>query len=159
MDEYTVAPAQPSEAPQLAEMSRRFIERGLSPSWPAQRILWHLRNPECVVLAARTARDVAGFAVMQFGDDRAHLNLLAVAPEYRRHGVARRLLGWLEESAMTAGTFVITLELRATNPEALAFYASLGYHEVRRIDGYYQGVEQAIRMSRDLALPHRALQP
>jgi ribosomal-protein-alanine N-acetyltransferase len=133
-------------------MSRRFIEHGLAPSWPAARILSHMRHRESVVLAARTTREVIGFAVMQFGDERAHLNLLAVAPEYRRHGVARRLLGWLEETALTAGTFEISLELRAINLEAFAFYAALGYHEVRRIDGYYQGVEQAIRMSRNLAL-------
>lgn len=152
MDEYTVAPALPADAPQLAEMSRRFIERGLAPSWPAPRILSYMRHRECVVLAARTPREIVGFAVMQFFDDRAHLNLLAVAPDYRRHGVARRLLGWLEETAVTAGTFEISLELRATNTEAFAFYASLGYHEVRRIDGYYQGIEQAIRMSRSLAL-------
>jgi ribosomal-protein-alanine N-acetyltransferase len=133
-------------------MSRRFIERGLAPSWPAPRILSHLRHRESVVLAARTAREVIGFAVMQFGDTSAHLNLLAVAPDSRRHGVARRLLGWLEETAITAGTFEISLELRAINTEAFAFYSSLGYHEVRRIDGYYQGVEQAIRMSRNLAL-------
>jgi ribosomal protein S18 acetylase RimI-like enzyme len=133
-------------------MSRRFIEHGLAPSWPAARILSHMRHRESVVLAARTAREVIGFAVMQFGDETAHLNLLAVAPEYRRHGVARRLLGWLEETALTAGTFEISLELRAINATAFAFYASLGYHEVRRIDGYYQGVEQAIRMSRNLAL-------
>jgi ribosomal protein S18 acetylase RimI-like enzyme len=152
VDEYTVDPARPAEAPQLAEMSRRYVEQGLAPSWPADRILSHIRHRDSVVLAARTSRELVGFAVMHFGDDRAHLNLLAVVPEHRRHGVARRLLGWLEETAITAGTFEISLELRATNREALAFYACLGYHEVRRIDGYYQGVEQAIRMSRNLAL-------
>jgi ribosomal protein S18 acetylase RimI-like enzyme len=152
VDPYTVAPARPADAPQLAEMSRRFIERGLAPSRPAPRILSHMRHRECVVLRARTAREIIGFAVMQFWEERAHLNLLAVAPEYRRHGVARHLLGWLEETAITAGTFEISLELRAINTEAFAFYAALGYHEVRRIEGYYQGVEQAIRMSRNLAL-------
>jgi ribosomal protein S18 acetylase RimI-like enzyme len=152
VDEYTVDRARPTDAPQLAEMSRRFIERGLAPSWPAARILSHLQHAESVVIAARKSREIAGFAIMQFGDDRAHLNLLAVAPEHRWRGIARRLVGWLEKSAMTAGTFTISLELRANNTEALALYASLGYHEVRRIDGYYQGVEQAIRMSRNLAL-------
>ena len=43
----------------------------------------------------------------------AHLNLLAVDPAHRRRGIARRLLTWLEESALTAGTFTVGLELRA----------------------------------------------
>jgi ribosomal protein S18 acetylase RimI-like enzyme len=152
VDDYTLGLARVTEAPQLAAMSRRFIEHGLAPSWPAARIISHIRHAESLVLAARRDHQVIGFAVMQFGEDRAHLNLLAVALEHRRRGIARRLLSWLEESAVTAGTFVISLELRAINTEAFAFYSALGYHEVRRIDGYYQGVEQAIRMSRDLSL-------
>jgi ribosomal-protein-alanine N-acetyltransferase len=151
-NDYTLGLARVTEAPQLAAMSRRYIEHGLTPSWPATRIISHIRHPESVVLAARREHEIIGFAVMQFGEDRAHLNLLAVAEASRRRGVARRLLHWLEETAVTAGTFVISLELRAINTEAFAFYAALGYHEVRRIDGYYQGVEQAIRMSRDLSL-------
>ncbi len=152
MDDYTLGLARVTEAPRLAAMSRRFIEHGLAPSWPATRIISHIRHPESVVLAARREHEIIGFAVMQFGEDRAHLNLLAVAEAHRRRGVARRLLNWLEESAMTAGTFIVSLELRASNPEAFAFYSALGYHEVKRIDGYYQGLEQAIRMSRDLSL-------
>jgi len=57
---------------------------------------------------------------------------------------------WLEDTALTAGTFIIGLELRATNQAAFKFYAALGYRELGRVSGYYQGVEQAIRMARDV---------
>jgi ribosomal-protein-alanine N-acetyltransferase len=87
---------------------------------------------------------------MRYADDAAHLNLLAVAPAHRRRGIARRLVFWLEETALTAGTFVVGLELRAGNEAARAFYHALGYHELVRIPGYYQGVESAIRMVRDV---------
>ncbi len=89
---------------------------------------------------------------MRFGDDLAHLNLLAVDPAHHRRGVGRRLICWLEESAATAGTFIIGLELRATNVAALAFYTALGFRELERVAGYYQGVEHAIRMSRDVRM-------
>ena len=62
---------------------------------------------------------------MRYGEDIAHLNLLAVDPAHRRRGVARQLIRWLEETAVTAGTFVIGLELRATNESALQFYTKL----------------------------------
>jgi len=103
-----------------------------------------------MVLTARHDATVAGFAVMRYGDDVAHLNLLAVDPAHRRHGLARQIITWLEETALTAGTFIIGLELRATNHGALAFYAALGYRELGRVSGYYQGVEHAIRMARDV---------
>jgi len=99
---------------------------------------------------AAPARCVAGFAIMRYSQDTAHLNLLAVDPGHRRKGLGRRLLEWLEETAATAGTFLVGLELRASNDGALAFYTRLGYRELGRVAGYYQGVEPAIRMSRDL---------
>jgi ribosomal protein S18 acetylase RimI-like enzyme len=40
---------------------------------------------------------------------------------------------------------------------AYAFYAAMGYQETTRINGYYQGIEQAIRMSRDLRAGSGAL--
>ena len=39
---------------------------------------------------------------------------------------------------------------RATNHAAFAFYSALGYRELGRVSGYYQGVEHAIRMARDV---------
>jgi len=140
-------------------MSEELIETGLRPAWTASRITWHIRSPDSVVLAARCRGAVAGFGIMRYGEESAHLNLLAVDPAHRRKGVARRLMIWLEETALTAGTFVIGLELRATNTAAFAFYAALGYRELGRVSGYYQGVEHAIRMSRDLRTGSGALSP
>lgn len=154
MHDDNLEPARAADAPCLAVMSRNLVEPGLSPSWPAARIAWHIRHPESVVLTAKAAREITGFAIMQFGDDTAHLILLAVAPHHRRRGIARQLLSWLEETALTAGTFSITLELRATNVEAHTFYASRGYREIGRVTGYYEGVEDAIRMVRDVRIGH-----
>jgi ribosomal-protein-alanine N-acetyltransferase len=147
---YRLGPARVTDAAQLAAMSRQLVEAGLRPAWGAARIAWHVRNADSVVLTARAGLELAGFAIMRYAEDVAHLNLLAVAPAHRRRGVARRLVRWLEETALTAGTFVIGLELRASNEAACAFYRSLGYREIGEIAGYYQGVESALRMTRDV---------
>jgi ribosomal protein S18 acetylase RimI-like enzyme len=44
------------------------------------------------------------------------------------------------------------LEVRASNQQARRFYARLGYRETTRTTGYYSGVEDAIRLERDLAV-------
>ncbi len=150
MHEVTLEPARFVDAARIASMSRELIEGGLRPSWPAARIAWYIRHPESVVLKATAGRAIAGFAIMQFNDDTAHLNLLAVSPVHRRRGIARRLMTWLEESALTAGTFNIALELRATNAIAIAFYTALGYRKTGRLIGYYEGIEDAIHMARDV---------
>jgi [ribosomal protein S18]-alanine N-acetyltransferase len=149
-DAYTLEPARLADASRLAAMSHEYVEMGLKPAWSSSRITWHIRHPESIVLTARAGDDVGGFAIMRYADDVAHLNLLAVDPSHRRRGIARRLMTWLEETAFTAGTFIIGLELRATNEAAFAFYSVLGYRELGRVPGYYQGIEPAIRMARDV---------
>lgn len=144
------------DASPLAAMSRRLVEAGLDPSWTVDRIERHIRHEDSVVVTARLKNQLAGFAIMQYGDTTAHLNLLAVEPVFRRLGIGRRLVQWLEESAVVAGTFTISLELRADNGIAERFYESLGYREVGRIRGYYQRVEDAIRMRRELSVSSAA---
>lgn len=156
MDSYQLEPARLADAALLASMSHELVEAGLKPSWGRERIRAHMRHPESIVLGARCGAVIAGFAIMRYAEDRAHLNLLAVDPAHRRRGVGRRLVTWLEETALTAGTFVIGLELRAENTGARTFYASLGYRELAQIPGYYQGVEAAIRMQRDVRDLHTA---
>lgn len=103
-----------------------------------------------MVLAARRLDQLAGFAIMGFGEESAHLNLLAVEPRFRRTGLGRRMVRWLEETAMVAGTFEITLEVRAGNARARRFYRQLGYTEVDVLPGYYDHIEDAVCMTRDL---------
>jgi ribosomal-protein-alanine N-acetyltransferase len=159
VETYLLAPARTADAARLALMAHEFIETGLRPTWDAARIARHIDHPDSVVLAARSDTAIVGFAIMRYADDSAHLNLLAVAPAHRRRGVARRLLTWLEETALTAGTFRIALELRAANSGARAFYAALGYRELECVPGYYQGREPAIRMARDVAQPRGGAAP
>lgn len=156
MQDFRLEPARLNDAARLAAMSHELIESGLRPKWGAERIRWYVRHAESVVLTARSDRSIAGFAIMSYAEEAAHLNLLAVDPEHRRRGIARRLVTWLEETALTAGTFIIGLELRAQNAAARDFYRVLGYREVGRVAGYYQGVEAAIRMERDVRISRPA---
>jgi ribosomal-protein-alanine N-acetyltransferase len=140
------------DAPAIAAMSRQLIEHGLAWSWNEHRVAHCLRNRDCVVLAARDRRRLVGFAIMEFYAVHAHLSLLAVEPGYQRQRVGRHLLEWLEASARTAGIFKVDLELRATNDGARKFYAKLGFKEIGRKKAYYDGREDAVRMTHDLTV-------
>ena len=139
-----------SDALEIAEMSRDLIEHGLSWSWTPARVRRAILGRDCCVLTARRERKIAGFAIMYFGDQVAHLNLLAVGAEHRRQGLGRQLIAWLSASAIEAGIFRIDLELRQTNGGAREFYQSLGFQSLDVVQGYYQGREPALRMSRRL---------
>ena len=138
------------DAQAVAAMSRDLIEYGLPWTWTPTRTLRHVRHPESVVIAARCRERLAGFAIMGFGTEEAHLNLLAVAGGCQRRGIGRSLVKWLEASARVAGISVIYLEVRANNYGGQAFYRRLGYREFARARGYYCGRETAVCMAHDL---------
>jgi ribosomal-protein-alanine acetyltransferase len=146
----TLKLAAPADAAPIAAMSRELIEAGLPWTWTPERVARNLGQRDTLMLTARDGERLAGFSIMQFGEERAHLSLLAVRPDYQRQGVARRMLEWLTESALTAGIASIHLELRETNLGARRFYLRQGFAETVRIAGYYRGVETAVRMLREI---------
>ena len=146
----SLRPASSADAMPIAQMSRELIEAGLPWTWTPERVARNLGRHETLVLTARDAEHLAGFAIMQFGDERAHLSLFAVQPDYQRQGIGRRMLQWLVESALTAGIASVHLELRVTNLGARRFYLEQGFAETARIQRYYSGVETAVRMLRDI---------
>jgi ribosomal-protein-alanine N-acetyltransferase len=147
--------ARPADAKTIAAMSRDLIEFGLSWRWTPQRVEASIRAPDVNVLVARMHQKTVGFAIMRYGDHVAHLDLLAVALPYRRLGIGRQLLDWLEKCAIVAGVIRVVLEVREQNQGAQLFYKRMGYRPLVHLPGYYQGVEAAVRMGRDLRASHR----
>lgn len=143
--------AVPTDAYEIAVMSRYLIEVGLRGwSWPPDRVAKAIGTHTTNVLVADLQQKLVGFAIMDFGDTSAHLALIAVKPNHQRCGIGARLMAWQEEVALTAGITTISLELRANNYAARAFYRILGYRELACIQGYYRGVETAVKMTRDI---------
>ncbi|MCE2460117.1 MAG: GNAT family N-acetyltransferase [Pseudomonadales bacterium] len=152
--------ANSEDAATIARLSRDEIERGLDWRWRPPAIRRLIASPEVAVLCARcrvvssakTVEFLGGFGVMEFGLDRAHLVLLAVEPGLRRRGLARRMLRWLEKSALAAGIAEIDLEVRADNTGARQFYLVEGFNRGEYLPGYYQGRLAAYRMNKKLGL-------
>jgi ribosomal protein S18 acetylase RimI-like enzyme len=136
----------------IAEMSRDHIEHGLGWSWTRERILRNLRHRDTNAIVAVRGGGRAGFAIMKYGDEEAHLLLLAIDPGHRRCGVGSALVAWLERSARVAGISRIALETRAGNEAARAFYRHLGYAQAQLLPGYYGGRETSVRMTKALGL-------
>lgn len=149
----TLRLARRRDAQAIALMSRDLIEAGLGWQYQPERIGRLIDNPATTALLACEGEQPAGFAIMEFGDEHAHLVLLAVQPARRRRGAGRRMLEWLLESALTAGIASVHLELRAGNEAARAFYRAMGFAETILVPGYYGGREAALRMVRVLRAP------
>ncbi len=138
----TLRTATEADVPALAELEKLAFE---VPNWPADTFLRY----DCTV--AEVAGKMVGFLVSRqifagskdAPPEREVLNL-AVAPDYRRAGLATLLMQFeLRRRA------VFLLEVRESNAPALALYRRLGFAEIsRRRDYYDHPRETAIVMQR-----------
>jgi len=147
---FSLRPTTLGDATRLAELSGELIEHGLSRRWSARRISDALCDSETAGVVAEDGGAIIGFALMgfDFPQREAHLWLLAVEPTQRFRGLGRALVGWLEKVGRLGGIASFQLEVRADDPGAQAFYQRLGYREVARLSGYYEGKLDALRMLR-----------
>lgn len=148
LHDFVIEVATFRDAQTIARASRDLIEHGLGWRWNMTAVARALHQANVEVIVAKRGRQVLGFAVLELGDTKAHLLLLAVMPLYRRQGVGSALMRWLDTLCTTAGLFEIRLEVRAQNTGAIDFYRRLDFTIERRRVGYYQGREDAFVMSR-----------
>lgn len=145
--------AKPSHGTHLADMSKRLIEDGLPwHNWTPKRMGKSIKQADNVTLISKSGKQILGFASMQFGDESAHLNLLAVEETEQRQGLASEMLQWLEDSCAVAGIQHVSLECRKINTRAINFYEKRGFEKFEEVTNYYCGTEAAVRMRKMLTV-------
>jgi ribosomal-protein-alanine N-acetyltransferase len=114
-----------------------------------------LQSPEDVILlVARTAHiqepahAIAGFIISRLVAGELHINNVAVRSEFRRHGVAMKLLQAVLTEGQRSGARLAFLEVREGNVAAQGLYGRCGFEVTGRRRRYYnQPVEDALLMS------------
>ncbi|WGD38654.1 ribosomal protein S18-alanine N-acetyltransferase [Lysinibacter sp. HNR] len=83
---------------------------------------------------------VVGYAglLASRGAGEGDIQTIAVLPEWRGRGLARRMLEMLLGEAQSRGAREIFLEVRKDNPVAEGLYQSLGFERIGIRRGYYQ---------------------
>ncbi|HTU68321.1 MAG TPA: N-acetyltransferase [Steroidobacteraceae bacterium] len=146
----TIRLATRADVADIAAMSRDEIERGLGWSWTEPRVARAVASADTNVIVAGAPGAIAGFGIMSYAEEHAHLMLFAVAAAHRRQRVGSGMLEWLERVARDAGMRTIRVECRRTNEAARNFYGEHGYEEVAINRGYYQRVEDAVGLQKHL---------
>jgi len=81
---------------------------------------------------------ICGFLIEQCLGDIAEILTLGVAPDLRRRGIARALLGDCLDRVTARGAVRVVLEVAADNPAGLALYQSFGFERQGKRKDYYR---------------------
>ena len=109
---------------------------------------------ECCVLAREIA--IIGYGVLSSGANESHILNVCVMPAEQGNGHGRRLVKRLIEIARWQRSERVFLEVRPSNPHAIALYESVGFNEFGRRPNYYpgkKGREDALVMAMELLPP------
>ena len=103
-----------------------------------------------IFLVAEQDGKTAGYVGCQTVLDEGYITNVAVRPECRRQGIAGKLLQVFLDFAKGNHLAFLSLEVRASNYDAIALYGSRGFRSVGRRKNYYEHPrEDAIIMTKE----------
>lgn len=146
-DNIRIVPMTSAHLDEIAELERICF----SVPWSRNMLAEELDNACAAFLAAidETNR-VVGYAGLMVVLDEGYITNVAVHPDFRRRGIAQKLLDVFENFAKANKLAFLTLEVRESNYGAIALYGSRGYRGVGRRKNYYEHPkEDAVIMTRE----------
>ena len=135
------------------------IERASYPTpWSRSMFAAELRKPSALAIGAyQETGELVGYAFVSRYVDAWHVMNVAVAPEFRRRGIATELLERLFDVTAEDRRRGYTLEVRVSNVSAIRLYEQLGFESRGIRPGYYtDNREDALIMWRESAQSEKA---
>lgn len=128
----------PEHTEQVAELETICF----SDPWSLRSVISEMTNPLSLWLVAVEDGVVAGYVGSQTVMGEADMMNLAVRPEYRRTGVGTELVKQLIQQLKSRDVYCLTLEVRASNSQAIALYSKLGFSQVGCRPNYYRNPKE-----------------
>ena len=130
----------------------KIEQRSYPTPWSRSMFAGELAKPSSICLGAFDSESgaLAGYLIISRYVDAWHVMNVAVAPDYRRRGIASTMLERLFELTAGDGRRGYTLEVRVSNGDAIRLYERAGFKArgIRR--GYYtDNREDALIMWKD----------
>ena len=144
--EYQLVPMDRSHLAAVAALERLCF----TTPWNEAMLEEELYNDTAsFIVAQRADGEVLGYAGLHVILDEGYIDNVAVRPEYRRQGVADRLLDVFCRFGQARLAF-LTLEVRPSNTAAVALYEKHGFREAGRRKNYYENpTEDALLLTKE----------
>lgn len=139
---------------QIREMSLEDIQQvaGIEESifsipWSEKSFEESLSSQNTLFIVAEKEHEILGYLGMYLFLETADISNVAVAKEYRRQHIAKRMMEDILRRAKDRGVRQVTLEVRETNVPAIQLYEGMGFQEAGIRKNYYkEPVENALIM-------------
>ena len=130
-----IVPMTSAHLDEVADLERICFSR----PWSRKMLAEELENQCAAFLVAQDSitQQVMGYAGLLVMADEGYITNVAVFPEFRRQGVAAKLIAVFENFARGNKLAFLTLEVRPSNTAAIALYKGFGFEEVGRRKNYY----------------------
>lgn len=106
--------------------------------WTEPDFIRCLRQRNVIGMVAEYGERIVGFMIYELHKNRLHLLNLAVAPDFRRSGVGRRMVNKLVSKLSRGRRNRIMLEIRETNLGAQLFFRELGFQAVSVLRDFFE---------------------
>ena len=106
--------------------------------WSEQAFSDALKLTHTVFLVAEEGGRVAGYIGMYLSLEEGEITNVAVAPEFRRRGIADALLTEIKREAAECGVTSLVLEVRVSNQHAIRLYEKHGFVSCGVRKGFYE---------------------
>ena len=110
--------------------------------WSYDALSSELQNPLAAFYVVERAGEPVGYAGMNYVLDEGYIANIAVHPDCRRKGCAAALLKKLHSFALEKGLAMLTLEVRASNIDAISIYENFGFARVGLRRGFYDSPKE-----------------
>lgn len=136
-----------SHIAEIAEIERECF----SSPWSENALKEELDNPNARFFVALDNGKTVGYIGVHSVLDENYIDNIAVAPKFRKKGIATALLAFLEAYVKTKNASFISLEVRKSNEEAIRLYERCSYKRVGERKRFYTlPTEDAIIMTKEL---------
>ena len=113
-----------------------------SDPWSEKSVASELTNPLSLWLVAVEDDRVAGYVGSQSVMGESDMMNVAVHPDFRRQGVAEKLVLELVAALAKNDNHCLTLEVRASNVSAISLYEKLGFAQIGLRKNYYRNPKE-----------------
>jgi GNAT superfamily N-acetyltransferase len=112
------------------EIQPRYAGRATDPGATAQALAVNPEDIALTVLAVGPGNRPVGHAALRRLGSELEVKRVVVLPDARGHGLARKLMAYLEDFATATGARRLILQTGDRQPDAVALYQSIGYRPI-----------------------------